>query len=379
MLQIFIPTLIFTAFIAVLTTILIFCYKLLSSQKKITITINSDKKIKTIADENLLSVIQQEDILLPSSCGGKGTCGLCQCQISPAPNALPTEKSFLQKKELNKGVRLACQQQPSNDIELTIPAYVLNAKKMSATISKVTSLSARIREFTIRLNDKTLNYQPGDYILIDIPKFQIGKFKNDEETNRAYSISSFPTEVINEIKLTVTFAASPDTNVLLDGIGTTWLFDQKEGSEIQISGPFGEFHLQDNDKEKCFIGGGAGIAPLRSQILHHFQQSQGSNKITFWYGARDAESLVYEEEFRKLEKRYDNFEYFASLSESNENRQDLTKSYIHTETEKYLQNHPAPEDVEYYLCGPAPMIDATTQMLINLGVDEESIYFDNFG
>lgn len=261
---------------------------------------------------------------------------------------------------------------------MTIPSYILNAKKMPATFSKITELSPRIREFTIRLNE-TVNYQPGDYILIDIPKFQIGEVRNDEETNRAYSISSFPSESPNEIKLTVTFAESPDKKVVPSGIGSTWLFHQKEGNEIQISGPFGEFHSKQTNSEKCFIGGGAGIAPLRSHIHHHLEESKSSNKTTLWFGARDADSLVYESEFKELENHHENFQYFAALSDCNKGREELPKAYIHAEAEKYLQDHPAPEDIEYYLCGPAPMIEATTQMLKNLGVDEENIYFDNFG
>lgn len=378
MLQIIIPTLIFTAFITILTATLFFCYKHLTSKKEIKITINNRIQVTAPADENLLSTIQQQSILLPSSCGGKGTCGLCQCQLSPAPHALPTEKSFLPQKELNKGIRLACQQQPAHNVKLTIPSYILNAQKMTATISKIIELSPRIKEFTIGL-DQTINYHPGDYILIEIPKFQIGAFKNSEATNRAYSISSHPSEGNAEIKLTVTFAASPDRTLLPDGIGSTWLFNQKEGNKIQLSGPFGEFHLQNTRSEKCFIGGGAGIAPLRSQILHKFLQKGHADKVTFWYGARDARSLVYEEEFNTLQSHFKHFSYFAALSESNKGREELPNSYIHTEVERYLKTHPAPEEIEFYLCGPALMIEATTQMLTNIGVDEENIYFDNFG
>ncbi len=378
--EIIIPAAIFTGFITLITLAVSISYKLLTPQHKVEIKINKSRIHTIKAGENLLSALQQNKVLLPSSCGGKGTCGLCRCQLSPSPAALPTEKSFLSSKEINTGTRLACQHHLDIDLDITVPDYVLNAQSINATIKQTKQLSPLIREFVLSL-PVPISFNAGDYVLVEVPTYKLDALENKEATNRAYSISSYPGEGENELKLTVTLALSPDPAFIDHGVGTSWLFSLKAGDTIGINGPFGEFHIQETEREKCFIGGGAGMAPLRSQINTLLRRNSFRGKVSFWYGARSSEALIYSNEMNEMTTNYGNFSFHPALSNATtDDHPDLPHCYIHEAVHNlYLQDHEAPEEIEYYLCGPAPMIEATIKMLHSVGVDDDMIFFDNFG
>ncbi len=358
----------------------------------------------------LLENLQSNKIFLPSACGGKGTCGMCRCQVEDGGGSiLPTETGFFSRKEQAEHWRLACQIKVKEDINLELEPSVLGIKKWECTVVSNDNVATFIKEFVVQLPEgEILNFKSGGYIQIDVPKIevdfkdiavgdkwrdeweQLGIFnltmKNPEPTYRAYSMANHPAEG-NIIMLNIRIATPPWDRVagsfqkVNPGICSSYIFSRKPGDKVTISGPYGEFFIKDTNREMMFIGGGAGMAPMRSHIFHLFQTVKTGRKVTFWYGARSRKEIFYEDQFRAIEKEFPNFKFTIALSEPHkDDNWDGPVGFIHQVIhDNYLVNHEEPEDVEYYLCGPPMMNAAVTKMLDNLGVPEEMVAFDDFG
>jgi len=380
---------------------------------EVTIQINDDpdKDIAVQAGSNLLNTLAANEIYLPSACGGGGTCGTCKCQVfEGGGDILPIEENHINRKMARDHWRLSCQVKVRENMKIGIPEELLDIKKYHCRVESNKNVATFIKELVLRMTEgESLDFEPGGYVQIDIPEYSIdfsrdinvdteyrddwegqGLFNlvvdNDEPIFRAYSMANHPAEG-NIIKLNVRIATPPWNEKkqryekLPAGIASTYIFSLKEGDEVDISGPFGDFFIQETDREMVYIGGGAGMAPLRSHIFHLFKTLKTDRKVTYWYGARSVREIFYEEDFRQLEKEFDNFSFHIALSEPlPDDNWDGPTGFVHNAVyEHYLKNHKAPEDVEYYLCGPPVMLGATHDMLYNLGVEEDMIRFDDFG
>ena len=351
-------------------------------------------------------------IFLPSACGGGGSCGMCRCQVEEGGGEiLPTEVGFFTRKQIKDHYRLACQVKVKNDLEIKIPQSILGIKKWECEVVSNNNVASFIKEFVVRLPEgETLNFQPGSYIQIDVPKYDIkfadmdiddkyrdewDKFKmwglvckNDEETYRAYSMANHPAEG-NIVMLNIRIATPPfDRNTgtwaagIKPGICSSYIFSRKPGDKVTVSGPYGEFHILNTKREMLYIGGGAGMAPLRSHLLHLFKTLKTTDrKISYWYGARSRREIFYEEDFRAIERDFPNFSFHIALSDPQpEDNWTGYTGFIHQVIyDHYLKDHDAPEDIEYYMCGPGPMANAVKKMLWDLGVPREMLMYDDFG
>ncbi|OGP62000.1 MAG: NADH:ubiquinone reductase (Na(+)-transporting) subunit F [Deltaproteobacteria bacterium RBG_13_49_15] len=371
-----------------------------------TITINDEpaRTIQTPIGTPLLSALAQNGILLPSACGGKGSCGLCKCVVhAGGRDILPTELPHLSRTEKINHVRLSCQLKVKEDMAVRIPEKIFNIKKYHATVVSNDNVASFIKELRLALDPgERMDFKTGAYVQIDIPEYErsfreieVGapykkiwdkfdfwglKAKGEETIYRAYSMANTPQE--EKLRFTIRIATPPPGGGdIPPGIATSYLFTLKPGDRVTLSGPYGEFFIKDTDREMCFIGGGAGMAPLRAHIVHQLITVQTRRKISFWYGARSGKELFYDDEFRELESRNGNFSYVVSLSDPNpEDGWKGPIGYIHTVVyDSYLKDHPDPTAIEYYLCGPPPMLKAVLRMLDDLGVDNEMIAFDDFG
>lgn len=380
---------------------------------EVTIQINDDpdKDITVQAGSNLLNTLAANEIYLPSACGGGGTCGTCKCQVfEGGGDILPIEENHINRKMARDHWRLSCQVKVRESMKIGIPEELLDIKKYHCRVESNKNVATFIKELDLRMPEgESLDFDPGGYVQIDIPEYSIdfssdinvdAQYRedweeqgllnmvvdNDEPIFRAYSMANHPAEG-NIIKLNVRIATPPWNEKkqmyekLPAGIASTYIFSLKEGDEVDISGPFGDFFIQDTDREMVYVGGGAGMAPLRSQIFHLFKTLKTDRKVTYWYGARSVREIFYEEDFRQLEKEFDNFSFHIALSDPlPDDNWDGPTGFVHNAVyEHYLKDHKAPEDVEYYLCGPPVMLDATYNMLYNLGVEEDMIRFDDFG
>lgn len=358
----------------------------------------------------LLDNLQTQKIFLPSACGGKGSCGMCRCQVEEGAGAiLPTETGFFSRKEQKENWRLACQVKVKEDILMELEPAVLGIKKWECTVVSNHNVATFIKEFVVKLPEgETLNFKSGGYIQIDVPKIEVDfneievgekwkgeweqfkmfdlKMVNPEPTYRAYSMANHPAEG-NIIMLNIRIATPGWDRVaghfqnVNPGICSSFIFSRKAGDKVTISGPYGEFFIKETEREMMFIGGGAGMAPMRSHIFHLFQTARTGRKVTFWYGARSRKEIFYEDQFRAIEKEFPNFKFTIALSEPHpDDNWDGAKGFIHQVIyDHYLTRHEEPEDIEYYLCGPPMMNAAVTQMLDNLGVPNEMVAFDDFG
>ena len=351
----------------------------------------------------LLDNLQSQKIFLPSACGGKGSCGMCRCQVEEgAGTILPTETGFFSRKQQNEHWRLACQIKVKEDISLELEPAVLGIKKWECTVVSNNNVATFIKEFVVKLPEgEHLKFRSGGYIQIDVPKIEIGdkwrgeweqfgmfdlKMKNPEPTYRAYSMANHPAEG-NIIMLNIRIATPAWDRVagrfqnVNPGICSSYIFSRKPGDKVTISGPYGEFFIKDTDREMMFIGGGAGMAPMRSHIFHLFQTVKTGRKVTFWYGARSRKEIFYEDQFRAIEKEFPNFTFTIALSEPHaDDNWTGPVGFIHQVIhDSYLVKHEEPEDIEYYLCGPPMMNAAINKMLDNLGVAKEMIAYDDFG
>ncbi len=371
---------------------------------------NGEIEFDGVTGNTLLDNLQANKIFLPSACGGKGSCGMCRCQVEEGGGTiLPTETGFFSRKEQAEHWRLACQVKVKEDILIELEPSVLGIKKWECTVVSNNNVATFIKEFVVKLPEgETLNFKSGGYIQIDVPKIdvdfkdivigdkwrgeweQLGifdlKMKNPEPTYRAYSMANHPAEG-NIIMLNIRIATPAWDRVagrfqnVNPGICSSYIFSRKPGDKVTISGPYGEFFIKDTNREMMFIGGGAGMAPMRSHIFHLFQTARTGRKVTFWYGARSRKEIFYEEQFRAIEKEFPNFKFTIALSEPHkDDNWDGPVGFIHQVIhDNYLSKHEEPEDVEYYLCGPPMMNAAVTKMLDNLGVPKEMIAFDDFG
>ena len=373
---------------------------------KITVNDNPDKALQTSSGGTLLESLTLSQIFIPSACGGKGTCGVCKVKVLDGGGAiLPTELSHVNRGEARDNVRLSCQVKVKQDMRIEIPHEIFNIRKWRCKVLSNHNVATFIKELVIELPaGEVVPFRAGGYVQIKAPpgcyryqdfkiegeyctdweKFNMWKYqaKFDEETTRAYSMANYPEET-GVIMLNVRIAPPPirapkDTP---PGKLTAYLFSLKPGDEIEISGPFGEFFAKDTDAEMLFIGGGAGMAPMRSHIFDQFRRLDTIRRVTFWYGARSLREAFYISDFDSIQARYNNFEWHLALSDPlPEDNWTGKKGFIHQVVyDNYLKNHSAPEDIEYYLCGPPLMLKACMQMLDELGVEPENILFDDFG
>nr|WP_311447455.1 NADH:ubiquinone reductase (Na(+)-transporting) subunit F [uncultured Porphyromonas sp.] len=376
----------------------------------VKLTINGEKEAEVPIGGTLLNTLQSENIYLSSACGGGGACGQCRCRVvEGGGEILPTEKGFFSRKEQSEHWRLACQTKVKEDMQVIVPEEVFGVKEWECEVISNRNVSTFIKEFVVKLPEgEVMNFKSGSYAQITIPKYDIKysdydideKFrgdwdhfdmwsltcKNDTETIRAYSMANYPAEG-NIITLNVRIATPPMDRTthkwmnVSPGISSSYIFSLKPGDKVRMSGPYGDFHIQDTDAEMLYIGGGAGMAPLRAQILHLFRTLHTSRKVSYWYGARSKKEIFYEEDFREIEKQFPNFSFHIALSDPQpEDNWTGYTGFIHQVIlDNYLKNHEAPEDIEYYMCGPGPMANAVKAMLENLGVERSQLFFDDFG
>lgn len=400
----------FLLVILILVSLLLYAKKKLTPQGKVMININGEKEIETDPDGTLLAKMTEEKIFLPSACGGGGTCGMCRVQVyEGAGDILPTEKGFFTRKEAQNSWRLGCQVKVRNDMKIGIPAEIFGIKKWECEVVSNESVATFIKEFVVRLPEgESMDFRSGGYIQIDVPKtvvnykdMDIGEeyrgdwdkfnmwdlqMKNPEPIYRAYSMANHPAEG-NIVMLNIRVATppwDPKTKGFMKvnpGICSSYIFNLKPGDKVMVSGPYGEFFIKDTKKEMMFIGGGAGMAPMRSHIFDQFLTKKTDRKATFWYGGRSLRELFYVDQFREIEKNNPNFTFNIGLSEPMpEDNWDGYVGFIHQIIlDNYLTKHEEPEEIEYYLCGPPMMNQAVLKMLDDLGVPDEMIAFDDFG
>jgi len=397
----------FTVTIVVLTGLLLMVKAWLNPSGRIHIGINHDpeKSLEVEGGGTLLSTLAASGIFIPSACGGKGTCGVCRCRVESGGGALlPTEVSHITPKEARDGMRLACQVRVREHLEIELPPEVFEVRRWTCRVRSNHNVATFIKELILELPEgESVPFRAGGYIQIECPphtvsyrdfvveheyrddwdKLDMWRFvsKVDEPVVRAYSMANYPDEK-GVIMLNVRVASPPPSRPdLPPGQMSSWLFSLKAGDEVVISGPFGEFFARETDNEMCFIGGGAGMAPMRSHIFDQFRRLHTSRKVTFWYGARSLREAFYVEDFDAIASENENFEWHLALSEPlPEDHWTGLTGFIHQVLyDNYLKDHPAPEDVEYYLCGPPLMIEACRRMLDDLGVEPENVMFDDFG
>ena len=412
---------VFWVIILVLVTVLLVAKKYLLPSGKVNVTINGKKTIEVNQGGSLLSTLSENGIYLPSACGGKGSCGQCKCQV-PAGGGeiLDVEKQHFSRKQVLDHYRLGCQCKVKGDLEISVPDSVMGVKEWECTVISNKNVSSFIKEFIVALPPGDhMDFVPGSYAQIKIPaydtidydkdfdkndigeeyissweKFNIFSLKahNPEDTIRAYSMANYPAEG-DRITLTVRIATTPfkprpqvGFQDVPTGIASSYIFSRKPGDKVIMSGPYGDFHpIFDSKKEMIWVGGGAGMAPLRSQIMHMLKTLHVRDReMHYFYGARSLGEAFFLEDFHALEKEYPNFHFHLALDRpdpvADEAGVPYTAGFVHEVMyNTYLKDHEAPEDIEYYMCGPGPMSKAVERMLDSLGVEPESIMFDNFG
>ena len=429
--EIITPIIFLLAIVLTLTTILLLAKTFLVSSGKVKITINGDKIIEVDGGSTLLTTLGNEGIFLPSACGGGGTCVQCTCQVlTGGGSILPTEEPHFSRKQIADNFRLGCQVKVKEDMEIEVEEEIMGIKEWEATVVSNYNVATYIKEFIVEIPED-MDYKAGGYIQIKIPEgetkfsemdikahptdhpgepdkfekdWENGKFalrnltmKNDEEVVRAYSMASYPAEGRN-IMLNVRVAAPPwdrakdswaDVN---PGVASSYIFNQKPGDKVIISGPYGEFFINDSESEMLYIGGGAGMAPMRSHLYELFKTIKTGRKVSYWYGGRSRAELFYIHYFRDLEKEFPNFKFYMVLSDAlpednwvdkkdiNDPKGDGFTGFVHNAViDQYLSNHEAPEDIEYYFCGPPMMNQAVLKMCDDWGVPPEQVRFDDFG
>ena len=400
-----------------LVGLLLFAKAKLTPSGVVKININNGSKVLEVAPGgSLLSTLGNEKIFLPSACGGKGSCGQCKCRvISGGGTILPTEVGFFNRKQILNNWRLGCQVKVKEDMAIEVPESALSVKKWECEVISNNNVATFIKEFCVKIPDgETLNYRSGGYIQVDVPAITVDyknidvdpQFREDWEkmgvynlkmvnptpTLRAYSMATYPAEG-NIIKLNVRIATPPFDRVkggfadVNPGICSSYIYSLKPGDKVTISGPYGEFFVPDNcpdDQEFVFIGGGAGMAPMRSHIMHLFKTEKTNRKVNFFYGARSLKEAFYLEDYAQIEKEFPNFKFHLALDrpdpEADKAGVPYVAGFVHNVLyETYLKNHEAPEDILYLMCGPPMMAQSVVNLLDSLGVPSENILFDNFG
>jgi len=400
----FLSILVFSGVIFILVTVLLFVESKVTTKGEFEITINgnSDKKLKISGNPSLLSALSQKDIFLPSACGGSGSCGMCKCEVTNGGGSiLPTELAHLTRKDKLANKRLSCQLKVKNNLEIKIPESIFGIKKVDAAVVSNHNVSTFIKELVLK-PETPIDFKAGAYIQIDVPEYNLmfkdfnieSKYvsewkkynllelasKGIKPGFRAYSLANPPHE--NEIMMMNVRIATPPpgTEGIPPGFGSSYIFGLKSGDRVTVSGPYGDFMARDTENEMCFIGGGAGMAPLRSHILHQLDGIHTERKISFWYGARSRKEMFYDDIFKELEKKYNNFTYHIALSSPDKkDHWDGLTGFIHNHLcDSYLCSHEDPTQIEFYLCGPPPMINAIINALYDLGVEDDMIFYDKF-
>lgn len=418
---------VFLTLIIIMVLLLLFAKTKLLPSGPVTVKINGEKDLEVSSGGTLLSTLGNSKIFLPSACGGGGTCIQCKCIVTEGGGQiLPTEEPHFTRKEIAEGWRLSCQVKIKQDLVIQVPEEVFGIKKWEAEVVRNWNVASFIKEFVVLLPED-MNYKAGGYIQIEIPsgevkfedmditahpdehddpkKFQLEwdnfnlwplVMKNDEVVERAYSMASYPAEG-REIMLNVRIATPPwdrNKNGWMDvnpGIASSYIFAKKPGDKVVVSGPYGEFFINPSEAEMVYVGGGAGMAPMRSHLYHLFKTLKTGRKVSYWYGGRSKRELFYLEHFRELEREFSNFEFHIVLSEpleednwkvkdSMEAEGDGFVGFVHQAViDNYLNHHEAPEDIEFYFCGPPLMNKAVEKMCDDFGVPPENVRFDDFG
>ena len=404
--EIILGILAFTLIVNVMVAIILMARSQLVSTGDVTIEINDDptQKITVPAGGKLLQTLAENNLFLSSACGGGGTCAQCRCQVFDGGGSiLSTEESHFNNKEKKDFWRLSCQVPVKSDMKITIPEEVFGVKKWETTVRSNDNVATFIKELVLELPEgEDVGFEAGGYVQMEIPPYKADyndfyiqeEYKSDwerfdvfnnvstvkEEVIRAYSMANYPEEK-GIMKFNIRIASPPPGMSVPPGEASSYLFNLKAGDKLTIFGPFGEFKAKKTNAEMVFIGGGAGMAPMRSHIFDQLLRINSSRKISFWYGARSLKEMFYVEEFDKLSNDFENFSWHAALSDPlPEDKWDgLTGFISHVLYDEYLQHHPSPEDCEYYLCGPPMMMSAAFKMLDSLGVEPENIMFDDFG
>ncbi|GAB6194045.1 NADH:ubiquinone reductase (Na(+)-transporting) subunit F [Desulfocastanea catecholica] len=395
----------FLAIQFVLVTIIVIAKRTLLPSGEITININEEKTFQAKPGGKLLTTLSEKGIILSSACGGGGSCGQCRCIVKEGGGAiLPTEKGKINNRDAKRGVRLACQVAVKRDLRIEIPPEMLEAKKWHGKVISNNNVATFIKELVIGLPEgDSVDFKAGGFIQIEVPphtleyqnfdiderfladwtKFKMFQYKSHvyNPVTRAYSMANYPGEK-GIIKLNVRIASPPPGKAALPpGQVSSYIFNLQPGDEVTISGPFGEFFMDDSDSEIILIGGGAGMAPLRSHVFDLFKGKKTRRKVSFWYGGRSLKEVFYTDQFKKIEDNNENFSFHLALSDPQpEDNWTGHTGFIHNVLyDQYLKDHPAPEDVNYYICGPPMMNQAVFDMLDRLGVEQENIHCDDFG
>lgn len=407
MIEIGLGVLIFTGIVMILVALILVTRSWLIPSGEITLNINEDaeKSLSVDPGDKLLNVLGNHEIFIPSACGGGGTCGQCRVKIiSGGGDILPTETAHINKREAKEGYRLSCQVNVKQDMDIELPAEIFSISKWECRVRSNESRSTFIKELVLELPEgEDLDFRAGGYIQIDAPphvaeyqtmkiaekfrddwdKFNLWQYRSEvkEPIMRAYSLANYPEEkgvIMLNVRVCPPPPAVPDAP---PGQMSSYLFNLKPGDKVTISGPYGEFFAKETNAEMVFIGGGAGMAPMRSHIFDQLKRLHSKRKISFWYGARSLREAFYVEEFDALAEKFANFEWHLVLSDPlPQDNWTGAKGFVHQYLcDNYLSGHPTPEDCEFYLCGPPMMNKAATEMLYNLGVEQDNILFDDFG
>ncbi|WP_420429804.1 NADH:ubiquinone reductase (Na(+)-transporting) subunit F [Algiphilus sp.] len=395
----------FTGIILVLVSVILLARSKLVPQGNVTIDINGEKQIEVPTGSKLLGTLANHGLFVPSACGGGGTCAQCRVKIFEGGGSiLPTEEGHITKREAREGDRLSCQVTVKQDMKIQVPEEVFGVRKWECTVRSNKNVATFIKELVLELPEgEHVDFRAGGYIQIEAPphevhfkdfqvqerfradwdKFDVWQYvsKVNEPVMRAYSMANYPEErglIMLNVRIALPPPRSPDVP---PGEMSSYIFSLQEGDKVTISGPFGEFFARETDKEMIFVGGGAGMAPMRSHIFDQLRRIKTDRKMSFWYGARSKNEMFYVEDFDMLDRENDNFEWHVALSEPlPEDNWEGPTGFIHEVLyEKYLKDHKAPEDCEYYLCGPPMMNAAVIKMLIDLGVERDDILLDDFG
>ena len=406
MIEVFLGVAMFSAVVLLLVVIILLAKWQLVASGNIVIDVNGQKKIEVPAGGKLLNALSEQGIFVSSACGGGGTCAQCLVKVTEGGgDILPTERSHINKREAQEGCRLSCQVAVKQDMKVEVPAEAFETKKWNCKVKSNRNVATFIKEFVLSLPEgEEVGFKPGGYIQIEVPphvqqykdfdieeeyhsdwdKFDVWRYVSDvkEPVIRAYSMANYPGEE-GIIMLNVRVASPPPRapEGTPPGKVSSYIFGRKPGDEVTISGPYGEFFIKETDAEMVYIGGGAGMAPLRSHIYELFKRRKTNRKVSYWYGGRSARELFYQDEFEAIAKDFPNFSFNVALSEPlpEDNWTGYTGFIHQVLLENYLSTHPAPEDIEYYICGPPMMNQAVFKMLDDLGVEPENIAFDDFG
>ncbi|WOJ95737.1 NADH:ubiquinone reductase (Na(+)-transporting) subunit F [Congregibacter brevis] len=395
----------FTAMILALVGIILYARTLLVSSGDVTIEINGERNITVPAGGKLLQTLSEANVFLASACGGGGTCAQCKCIVNEGGGSmLPTEESHFTRRDASDGWRLSCQTAVKQDMKIQVPEEVFGVKQWECTVESNPNVATFIKELTLRLPEgESVDFRAGGYVQLECPPHLVnysdfdvdeeyrgdwerfGFFKMssqvDDTVIRAYSMANYPEEK-GVVKFNIRIATPPPgSEGIAPGQMSSWVFGLKPGDKVTVYGPFGEFFAKDTDAEMVFIGGGAGMAPMRSHIFDQLKRLGSKRKISFWYGARSLREMFYVEDYDGLAADNENFDWHVALSDPQpEDNWDGLTGFIHNVLfEEYLKDHPAPEDCEYYMCGPPMMNAAVIKMLTDLGVEPENIMLDDFG